>query len=115
MCNKLVDKGTQLNTLTSTTKVHLHHKLGKMVGAELDLIVDEDGVLCSLCLRMVNYVDRIEAELVMLNKTIIDSMRRTFGFNYPQTDRVPVPLLPTITQHVEHLSMTPFISVDVVF
>lgn len=98
VCSKAAGTtGSPLTALTTTTKIQLHQKLGRVVGAELDLIVDEDGVLCHGCCRLLNYMDRIEVEHSMLTKSILNCMRRTFGFGYVQGDnRMPEAVLASI-------------------
>ncbi|XP_049841548.1 uncharacterized protein LOC126291870 [Schistocerca gregaria] len=75
-----------MTALTTTTKIQLHQKLGRVIGAELDLVVDEDGVLCHGCYRLLNYMDRIEVEHRLLTKSVLDCMRRTLGLGYIQGD-----------------------------
>jgi len=72
VCDKLVVNGTPLHCLTNTTKVHMHHKLVKLVAKELEMLVNEHGVLCSRCACLLNYVDRIEVELAMLSRSILN-------------------------------------------
>ncbi|XP_047116676.1 uncharacterized protein LOC124796742 isoform X2 [Schistocerca piceifrons] len=98
VCSKAAGStGSPLTAVTNTTKIQLHQKLGRVVGAELDLIVDEDGVLCHGCCRLLNYMDRIEVEHSMLTKSILNCMRRTFGFGYVQGDnRMPEAVLASI-------------------
>jgi hypothetical protein len=75
VCDKAVRNGTPLHFLTNTTKVQMHHKLDKLMARELDLLVNEKEVLCSRCVHLLNYVDRIEVELAMLNRSILNCIR----------------------------------------
>ena len=76
VCGKVVDKGLSLFTLTNTTKVHMYQKLDKIATGELDLVLKEEGILCSRCANLLNYMDRIEVELNMLRKAILTCIRK---------------------------------------
>lgn len=75
VCDKRVVNGTPLHCLTNTTKVHLHLKLDRLMAKELELLVNEQEVLCLRCARLLNYVDQIEVELAMLNRCILNCIR----------------------------------------
>lgn len=75
VCDKVTRNGTPLRCLTNTTKVHMHHKLDRLMTKELDVLVNEDEILCSRCARLLNYVDRIEVELATLNRSILNCIR----------------------------------------
>ncbi|XP_069688676.1 uncharacterized protein [Periplaneta americana] len=75
VCDKVVMNGTQLHCLTATTKVQLHHKLDKIMAQELSLMANDEEVLCPHCTQLLNYMDRIEVELAMLNRSILNTLR----------------------------------------
>jgi hypothetical protein len=53
----------------------MHHKLDKLMAKELDVLVNEEEMLCSRCARLLNYVDRIEVQLATLNRSILNCIR----------------------------------------
>ena len=78
VCGKTVEKGLSLFTLTNTTKVYMYQKLDKIVTDELDLLKKE-GILCSRCANLLNYMDRIEVELNMVKKILLNYIRKKCG------------------------------------
>lgn len=82
VCGKVVEKGLSLFTLTNTTKVQMYQKLDRIVTGEMDLLLKEEGVLCSCCANLLNYMDRIEVELSMLRKAILNCIRKKCGMEF---------------------------------
>ncbi|XP_067012034.2 uncharacterized protein [Anabrus simplex] len=76
VCNKYTDNGTVLDSQTLTSKMHFYQKLTKLAAGENGLVITEEGVLCSVCTRLLNYMDRIEVELSMLKTAILNCMRK---------------------------------------
>ncbi|XP_067011946.2 uncharacterized protein [Anabrus simplex] len=76
VCNNYVEHGTVLATLTNVSKERLHEKLNRLVTGQDAITVKKDGVLCSVCTRLLNYMDRIEVELSMLKTALINCMRK---------------------------------------
>jgi hypothetical protein len=92
VCDKLVINGTPLHCLTNTTTVHMHHKLYQLMAKELEMWVNEQEVLCSRCARLLNYVDRIEVELAMLNRSILNCIhgKHILGLHHDELQsRIP--------------------------
>lgn len=98
MCDKNVNSGISIHTLTNTTKVHMHHKLDKIVMGEMELLIGEDGILCIRCANLLNYVDRIEVELNMLTKAILNCIRKKYGMGVRISDKTRENLLPDIEE-----------------
>ncbi|XP_068085706.1 uncharacterized protein [Anabrus simplex] len=76
ICNNYTDNGTVLDSQTLTSKMHFYQKLIKVTAEENEVMVSEEGVLCSICTRLLNYMDRIEMELAMLKTAIINCLRK---------------------------------------
>ncbi|XP_067011944.2 uncharacterized protein [Anabrus simplex] len=76
VCNNYVEQGTVLATLTNVSKEHFHEKLNRLATGQDAVTVKKDGVLCSVCTRLLNYMDRIEVELSMLKTALINCMRK---------------------------------------
>jgi hypothetical protein len=96
VCGKNVDKGISMHTLTNTTKVYMHHKLDKIVTGEMELLIEEEGILCTRCANLLNYMDRIEVELDMLTKAILNCIRKKYGMGVRTCDEGHENLLPDI-------------------
>ncbi|XP_067011491.2 uncharacterized protein [Anabrus simplex] len=78
VCNSYAEQGTLLATLTNVSKEHFHEKLNRLVMGQDAITLKEDGVLCSVCTRLLNYMDRIEVELSMLKTALINCMRKKY-------------------------------------
>lgn len=76
-----------MHTLTNTTKVYMHHKLDKIVRGEMELLIEEESVLCTRCASLLNYIDRIEVELNMLTKVVLNCVRKKYGLGVMTADR----------------------------
>ncbi|PNF34063.1 hypothetical protein B7P43_G01166 [Cryptotermes secundus] len=76
----------------------MHHKLDKLVVGEMELRIGEDGVLCIRCANLLNYVDRIEVELNMLTKAILNSIRKKYGMGVRTSDKTLENLLSDIEE-----------------
>jgi hypothetical protein len=98
VCDKIVNNGISMHTLTNTTKVHMHHKLDKIIMGEMELLVREDGILCIRCANLLNYVDRIEVELNMLTKAILNSIRKKYRMGVRISDKTCENLFPNIAE-----------------
>ncbi|XP_069688662.1 uncharacterized protein [Periplaneta americana] len=94
VCGKKVDNGTPLHTLTSTTKMYMHQKLHRIVTGEMEFLIEEEGVLCARCTNLLNYMDRIEVELNMLNKAILNCIRKKYGMGIRTSDKENENVLP---------------------
>ncbi|PSN33421.1 hypothetical protein C0J52_22590 [Blattella germanica] len=95
VCGKCVQTYISLNTLTNTTKSFMYQKLDKIVTGEIEILIEEEGILCMRCANLLNYMDRIEVELSMLNKAILNCIRKKFGMG-SKTDKGQENLLPDI-------------------
>lgn len=98
VCRKNVDNGVSMHTLTNTTKVYMHHKLDKIVRGEIELLIEEESVLCTRCASLLNYMDRIEVELNMLTKVILDCIYKKYGMGGVAVDKGHENLLPDVEQ-----------------
>jgi hypothetical protein len=76
----------------------MHDKLDKIVMGEVVLLIGEDGVLCNQCANLLNYVDRIEVELNMLTKAILDCIRNKYGIGVRMADKTNENLFPNIEE-----------------
>jgi hypothetical protein len=99
VCGKDVDSGISMHTLTNTTKAYMHDKLDKIVRGEMELLIEEEGILCTRCANLLNYVDRIEVELNMLTKAILNCIRKKFGMGVRIYDKGCENLLPNMAEY----------------
>jgi hypothetical protein len=88
-----------MHTLTNTTKVYMHHRLDKVVRGEMELLIEEESILCARCASLLNYIDRIEVELNMLTKVVLDCIRKKYGMGVTAVDKGHENLLPDIKEH----------------
>jgi hypothetical protein len=63
---------------------------------EMVLLIGEDGILCNQCANLLNYVDRIEVELNMLTKAILNCIRNKYGIGIRMADNTNENLFPNI-------------------
>jgi hypothetical protein len=104
VCGKNVDNGISMHALTNTTKVYMHDKLDKIVRGEMELLIEEEGILCTRCANLLNYVDRIEVELNMLTKAILNCVRKKYGMGVIICDKGCENLLPNMTEYEKEFS-----------
>jgi hypothetical protein len=76
----------------------MHHKLDKIVRGEMELLIEEESILCTRCATLLNYMDRIEVELNMLTKVILDCIRKKYGMGVMTVDNGHENLLPDIKE-----------------
>jgi hypothetical protein len=79
----------------------MHHKLDKIVMGEMELLIGEDGLLCTRCANLLNYVDRIEVELNMLTKAILNCIRKKYRIGVRMSDKTRENLFPNIEEEEE--------------
>lgn len=65
---------------------------------EMELLIGEDGILCIRCANLLNYVDRIEVELNMLTKAILNCIRKKYGMGVRISDKTCKNVLPDIEE-----------------
>ncbi|XP_063220586.1 uncharacterized protein LOC134529991 [Bacillus rossius redtenbacheri] len=83
LCDKPAPESTPLSACTTTTKIRMHQKLAKIVSVDRLALRQKHGVLCSRCARLLNYVDRIQVELGVLKKTIVECIHKKHNLFVP--------------------------------
>ncbi|CAG2062020.1 unnamed protein product [Timema podura] len=82
VCEKQVSDGTPLETLTTTSKAPMRHRLDRIAAGargHLDLSQDPGGVLCYHCTCVLNHLDQIEVELNLLTKSVLNALLKKYG------------------------------------
>jgi hypothetical protein len=82
----------------------MHDKLDKIIRGEMELLIEEEGILCTRCANLLNYVDRIEVELNMLTKAIINCVRKKYGMGVRIYDKGGEILLPNMAEDEKECS-----------
>jgi hypothetical protein len=82
----------------------MHDKLDKIVRGEMELLIEEEGILCTRCANLLNYVDRIDVDLNMLTKAILNCVRKKYGMGVRISVKGCENLHPNMTEYENEFS-----------